>query len=65
MITVITRARLGYAELVSHTGRNACKFGGEDYTDNSRTSVVCPTHRDEYRRKMAAQRSKRRSKKAA
>lgn len=65
MITVITRARFGYAEIVSHTGADACKVGGEDYTDNSRTSVVCPAHRDEYRRKMSAQRSKRRAKKEA
>lgn len=65
MIKVIGHARVGYAETVLHTGRHACKVGGEAYTDNSRTSVVCPAHREEYKRAMAARRSKRRAKKEA
>lgn len=65
MIKVIGHARIGYAELVSHSGRHACKVCGKAYIDHSRTSKVCPTHRDEYRRKMAAQRSKKRARKAA
>lgn len=65
MITIISRARYGYAEVVSHTGADACKVGGEDYTDNSRTSVVCKEHRDEYRRQMSKQRSKQRIRKEA
>lgn len=63
MIKVIARARFGYAEVVSHTGADACKVGGEDYTDNSRTSVVCPAHREEYRRRLAKQRSQKRIRK--
>lgn len=59
MIKVLSHARVGYAEVVSHSGKHACKFGGEDYTDNSRTSVVCPAHRDAYKRALAARRNKR------
>lgn len=62
MIKVISHARIGYAEVVKHSGSHACKVCGKSYTDNSRTSKVCPAHRDEYRRRMAAQRSKRRVK---
>lgn len=50
MITVITRARIGCAEVVLHDGENACRIGGEAYTDNSRNSVVCKTHWAEYQR---------------
>lgn len=64
MIKVIGHARVGYAEVVSHSGKHACKFGGEAYIDHSRTSVVCPTHRDAYKRAMAARRNKRNVKKA-
>lgn len=62
MITVISHARIGYAEVVKHSGAHACKVCGEAYLDHSRTSKVCPPHREEYRRRMAAQRSKRRVK---
>lgn len=65
MIKVIGHSRDPYAEVVSHTGKDACKVGGEDYTDNSRTSVVCPAHRDEYRRMAVKQRSKKRIRKEA
>lgn len=61
MIKVIGHARDPYAEIVRHSGAHACKFGGEPYTDNSRTSVVCPAHREEYRRKMSKQRSNRKN----
>lgn len=60
MIKILVHARVGYAELVSHTGKHACRVGGEAYLDHSRTSVVCPAHREEYKRRMAARRGKRR-----
>lgn len=65
MIKVIGHARDPYAEIVRHDGQHVCKVCGKGYTDNSRTSKVCPAHRDEYRRAMAAQRSKRRVRKEA
>lgn len=59
MIKVIGRARIGYAEVVLHDGENACKIGGEAYTDNSRNSVVCAEHRKEYQKRQKKQRGKK------
>lgn len=58
MITVIIRARDSYAEIILHDGADACKVGGEAYTDNSRTSKVCKEHRAEYQKWQKQQRKR-------
>lgn len=50
MIEVISHAKYSYAEVVRHSGTDACRVGGEAYEDNSRTSKVCKAHRAEYQR---------------
>lgn len=51
MIEIIGHAKYSYAEVVRHSGMDACRVGGEEYTDNSRTSVVCGEHRKEYQKR--------------
>lgn len=62
MITILTRARDSYAEVVLHDGADACRVGGEPYTDNSRNSVVCAEHRKEYQKRQKKQRGKKETK---